>query len=495
MKQKLSLILAFLMLAASLVSCADTAEEALSETENTPSAETVETEAETEDPAKAIQDALPTGDYEGRTYTMLVPSHLLTEFDTDLTGDIIDDAVCNRNIAVEERLNVDVRTVDAPGLWGDRTSFMETVQNSVMAMDDAYQLVSGYGAYITALSSAGVLANWNNVSSIDFSNVWWNQNITSEMTINDRLYYVTGDLSLTSLEYLFCLFFNKQLVADFALENPYDLVREGKWTLDTLNTYTAVSVDTNGDGKMDGNDLYGYISDDSNYISGFHAALDADVTRMDENGLPVLTLREEIFTDKFNTLYAFLRENPNVFLNLNNGTFNGENETTANMFKAGQALIMADMLGNSAMFRDTEVEFGILPYPKYDEAQENYHTTAWDAYVLFCLPTTVDLEFVGLVTECLGAYSYTDVTPAFYEKALKTKYARDTESSEMIDIIRAGAVYNFGAVNGPQCNNCGHIFRTLIQGSNPNIASYLASNVKAMEKALERFVNDAYFKE
>ena len=102
------------------------------------------------------------------------------------------------------------------------------------------------------------------------------------------------------------------------------------------------------------------------------------------------------------------------------------------------------------------------------------------------------MKTTGVVAENLAAYSYKTVVPAFYDVALKTKYARDVESSDMIDIIREGATFNFGTVNSIHCANCGHIYRNLVQGSNPNIASYVASNTKIMKKSLERFVTESY---
>lgn len=499
-KKAFVFLLSLIMLASGMISCSETpadqtdgAGDAAQNDENTQNTETYETEPA--DPDAALYESLPSADLTGRDFNILVPTHLENEFSAELSGDVIEDAIYERNLAVEESLGVKLNIVPVAGLWDDRTTFMTAITSSVMALDDAYHLISGYAAYITSMASEGVLANWNEVPDVDFAKPWWNDNIVDEMNIADRLYFVTGDMSLTSTEYLFCQFFNKGLVENFGLENPYTLVKEGRWTLDTITKYTSeVSFDVNGDGKMDENDMYGYISDDSNYISGFQAAFDAAVTRKDEDGIPRLAVTEEDFTNKFMALYTFLRESQSSYLNFMSTSFAGENDVTAGMFKAGNALIMADMLGNASTLRDSEVEFGIIPYPKYDEAQKDYRTTAWDAYTLFCIPVTSDLKTAGIVAENLSAYSHKNVVPAFYEVALKTKFARDVESSDMIDIIRAGATFDFGTVNSIHCANCGHIYRNLIQGSNPNIASFIASNAKAMTRTLDKFVEDSYLK-
>lgn len=490
----LSLLLALVLLASGTLSCSDSSS-AEAENENTTvSADvTEETAAETTDPEAVFYEDLPTADFEGKDFNILVPAHLESEFAGELSGDVIENAVYERNLAVEEALGIKINAVPVAGLWDDQSIFLTAITSSVMALDDAYQLISGYAAYITSLASSGSLANWNEIPDVNFEKPWWNSDIVEEMNVGGKLYYVTGDLSLTSIEYLFCLFFNKGLVADFGLEDPYTLVNEGKWTLDKITEYTSgISFDANGDGKMDENDFYGYISDDSNYISGYQAAFDANITVKDSDGIPRLAIDTEEFMNKFSALYTFLRESPSSYLNYMSASFSGENEVTAGMFKNGNALIMADMLGNAAILRDSDVEFGILPYPKYTEEQENYHTTSWDAYTLFCIPVTSDPAVVGIVTENLAAQSHKTVIPAFYDVALKSKYARDTESAAMIDLIREGATYNFGTVNSIHCASCGHIFRSLVQGSNPNIASYIASNSKAMTNTLDKFVEKSY---
>ena len=49
--------------------------------------------------------------------------------------------------------------------------------------------------------------------------------------------------------------------------------------------------------------------------------------------------------------------------------------------------------------------------------------------------TATNLERTGIITEALSAESYKRVIPAYYETALKTKYARDDESVQMLDMI------------------------------------------------------------
>lgn len=491
------LFLALLMLSGALISCSEQGAETDPSAENTGAAPLAEGETvieETEDPDAVLYEDLPTGDFDGRSFSILTPIHSESDFIGQMDGDGISEAVYRRNLKVEEDLNVTIVPVSEAGLWGDQANYINKIKVSVMASDDSYQLISGYGAYITSVASEGVLANWNDTAHVNFTKPWWNHDIVSEMDVAGKLYYITGDLSMTSLDYLFCLFFNKNLMEDFGLEAPYEVVKEGAWTFDIMTAYAnTVNIDVNGDGKMTINDMYGYVSDKTNFVSAYQAAFDADITVKDENGLPVLAIGEESFVDKFNTMYTFLIESPSVFLSGTEGDYTDDlNREATKIFAEGRALFEAQLLGSSAALRNVEIEFGILPYPKYNEDQSTYMTTAWDAYNLFCLPLTADLDFVGTVTEYMAACSYEIVLPAFYDKALISKYARDTESADMIAIIRESATYNFGQVNSIHCSSCGHIYRDLVSANDPNISSKIAGSAKAMQKSLEKFIESSY---
>ncbi|MBR4184147.1 MAG: hypothetical protein IKQ87_00145, partial [Clostridia bacterium] len=260
-----------------------------------------------------------------------------------------------------------------------------------------------------------------------------------------------------------------------------------------MKTYAeTLSIDVNGDGKMNADDMYGYSTDSTNFISGYMAAFDADVTVKGDDGIPVLAISNESFIDKFMALYQFIRVDPCVYLTTEEGSMIGDDREAAKVFREARALMLADILGNAAALRELDFDFGIIPYPKYTEEQANYHTTAWDAYNLYSVPRTADLDFTGVVTENLAARSFQFILPAFYDKALLSKYARDEDSAEMIGLIRAGATYNFGVVNSPHIGSPGHIWRDLVTSGSDNIASKTGKNEKAIVKSLEKFLDKTY---
>lgn len=102
--------------------------------------------------------------------------------------------------------------------------------------------------------------------------------------------------------------------------------------------------------------------------------------------------------------------------------------------------------------------------------------------------TTSDPERTGSIIEALCAIGSRDVVPAFYNVSLKTKYSRDTESEEMIDIIRDSIIYDIGYVSGGTFQSIG---RDLARSTTHDFSStYAASESIALSK-LKDF-NKAY---
>jgi len=93
--------------------------------------------------------------------------------------------------------------------------------------------------------------------------------------------------------------------------------------------------------------------------------------------------------------------------------------------------------------------------------------------------------------EALGAESYRWVTPAYYEIALKTKYSRDEETSQMLDIIKSGLRFDFGTVNTANLEGVNAVFRELMDTGRTDFVSLYERNEARYLRALDRLM-EAY---
>ncbi|MCL2773997.1 MAG: extracellular solute-binding protein, partial [Oscillospiraceae bacterium] len=200
-------------------------------------------------------------DWGGKQFTVLVNNTgNSTWLDVDFTceeqnGDPINDAVYKRNMEIEDMFNIKIVPVPV-----DQGAHVTNVRKAVKAGDNAYDVAFNDPFDNATLSQEGDLYDLFNVPNLDLTQPWWDQNSVSDLSIGHKLYEVTGDIGTMYKKSVGILLFNKQMIQDYALGNPYQLVQDKKWTMDAFLTMCkAVSQDLNGDGKWDENDRYGLL--------------------------------------------------------------------------------------------------------------------------------------------------------------------------------------------------------------------------------------------
>jgi len=404
-----------------------------------------QTEAITETEPQA---EVPEADYGGTTYDILTCGNWAADWTeiyefqaTELTGEAINDAVYQRNLMAEEKYNIVISEIHNMGSTGATGKGRAFVQNSVQASDQAYDLVL-MGTYDCApLAAEGYLLNLkSDVPYVNLQKPWWDQKVVEDLALGGKMFYATGDLTMIDNDCTFCLLFNKQMIVDYALDDPYTLVKEGDWTIDRfVQMASQVSVDVDGDGKYTEADTYGYciwheaMRGMVNACGGRFCALtdknEMELTFLDERTIDMLS--------RFSVL-AYDRS-------LAYSTYHSPDKIEE-MFANDQVLFYSRYLCIIKKYRDMETDFGILPYPKYDEAQKDYYSSVSPYGCSFvCVPVVVENpEMTGAVLEYMACESRDIVTPAYYDVTLQGKILRDEESTEMLDIILSSRVFDLG---------------------------------------------------
>lgn len=485
-KRWTALLLAILIVLPTIVACGTN-----SPTETTTAATTTaatSTEATTTVPEetefKAVANVPADANYAGHTFTFLIGGNTENDrekndfFAETMTGEALNDAIYNRNLMIEEKFGIKIETFEEYGNSnsGKGLSY-QRLSKAYMANDTSYDaaMVSGYD--VSTLAYTGYLYDMNEVPYIDVNQPWWDQKVNQDLTVGTRLYYTTGDISTADNDATCAILFNKDLVAQNNLENPYELVENGQWTLDKmLEMCSQVHADLDGNGKYDANDRVGAIVWDDTMMAWINAA-GIKCCTMNENGELTLTLNDErtmAFFDKLPSFYAdeiayaYQRVSYDI-------------ATPINMFANNQALFFAQLLDLVSYLRDMETDFGLLPQPKASVEQKEYYNTigSWHS-VFLCVPAVQEnAERTGVILESLAAESLNVVTPAYYEQTLVGKYVRDEESVATLDIILATRVYDLGWFYG-------------IGGYNEavmNVWRKDANNFASMYKAVERVAN------
>ena len=168
---------------------------------------------------------------------------------------------------------------------------------------------------------------------------------------------------------------------------------------------------------------------------------------------------------------------------------------TTNLFKSGRALFLGyNRLGSFDDMRDMTDEVGILPYPKFDEAQENYISSSHDTTEIGVIPrTNTKFDTTCAVLEVLNRETQKYVLPAYYETGLKVKYTRDDYSAQMIDIIHDNIGGSFALAYSNSCSDIfmkSSFYNLLIAKRTDFVSNYTALESAAqaqIDKMVESF--------
>ncbi|MCI8387293.1 MAG: extracellular solute-binding protein [Clostridiales bacterium] len=436
-KTRISLLLA-LLLAASAVSSCGSKENPSDSNDTTPNGTTPS--SDTED-SRYVSDDLPDINLDGYEFNILVREEVNYEFDAEQTGDLMDDIIYKRNQDLSERFNCKINYINQPGLWASKSEFQGLITNSVMANDGEYDIVTGQSNIISPLAAQSMFMDVANSKYIDLDKIYWKSGYTDNVKMGDSLYTLCGDYALTALTMSNVIYFNKSILDDLQIEYPYQLVKDGKWTLDAFTKLaTDVTRDINGDGIIDTEDLHGFAGY-NNSINPFTYSCGISYTKRGADGKMEIDFPSERDIDIYDKVQAFCHSE--AFIDTT--YFGGQVEDfMIPEFMNGKYLMMGITLSYVEQLRDMDVDFGILPYPQYDENQNFFRTSVLRRYTIAAVPVTAkNHEYSELLLEALSAYGYNYIVPTYYEIALQGKYIRDDDSKDMLDIISTSSWFDF----------------------------------------------------
>ncbi len=480
MKRTAAMLLALTLLG-SLVSCA--AQKPEEEQNQTPSAgvQTQAADPGTETQAAPEETVIPLGipeeDNGGRDFHVLVPIEKAYEFVTEATGEVVNDAIFERSNKTADLFNISFSYQYEPGGWDYRDSYNNFIKNAVLAGDSTYDLATGYIVCTLPVYMQGSLTDFMTVEGLNLDNPWWMNGLYEDLNVDGHLFCVYGDANLSVYKDCSVIYFNKQVLNDFGLENPYDLVREGTWTMEKfLSMAETTVVDIDGDTKINPEiDAIGAYAQGVP-LRAFQTSLDVKVIDTDEAGERVSAGLTERLIQAHEWVTRFLRADcESLYGEMNAVDFYqfchhlAENRS---LFHASYIYII-----EGDVMRNMEADFGIIPYPKFDEAQDRYKTQiGTSSNVVFLTKTAGDPSLSCRVMEALNYYSMLDVIPTYYTVALENKYTRDKDVPEMLALIREGMTMDFAFA-----------YSTCFSGQWPNTLMVvgdtdLASKMKGWEK-------------
>ena len=433
-------------------------------------------------------------DYDGREFRIYTStneastmgtSNVFIEGSGQMGGGMVSDAVFERNVRVEELLDVtlDFTQVDL------RYDFVAAdIRKYTTSGIDEFDLMIND---IYSFSELLIEGNFRNVLEdecvFDFERSYWYKDFMDELRLMDGYQYVmAGDYFIDVLRTAHLLLLSKELYDEVyhrPADEVYDMVTNYEWTYEKMIAMISdLYVDQNLDGVKNAGDRFGYMdcvywgatiplaaSGTTNYIS------------RDEEGIPTVVIHEGDRANRLGNAISSLLNNDSTFLVDNDGPLNN--------FVEGNTLITATVfLGTleSQTLRQMEGDLAVLPYPMLSASDKKYTTSVHDTTEMGVIPVTAtDLAFISTVTEVLNRETAAIVLPKYYNESLQVQYVDDEKAAAMIDIIHDNFDNSFIlAYNGPLGNCILQSFCAAAENKREFSAVY-AAHQKSVQRTLD----------
>lgn len=452
---------------------------------------------------KEIFAGLPEKDYGGKTVTFLVPGDDFNNYksveimEQETSPEILNDEVKKRNELVEDRFNVVIDEVRTDGTQ----PMLQMIRNAVTSNLTDYDIVMPYIPDAATLALEDAFYLLNDLDYLDLNHSCWDQNAVKSLSINNKNYFATGDISLLTLACTHAIVFNKDMIGENSLEDPYKLVNDGEWTIDKLQEMAKkVTADVDGRTGMSHKDKYGFLIN-GNFVTSMYIGSGHSLTGKDSNDLPYLQIIDEVESAYpiFNKIFELVNDaqacgriddtTGSYYTSAvaeGNTCWNAATESVANKLALFRAMAIIDILD----LGNYECNFGILPVPKYTKEQDGYHSFVSTVYATSAaIPVSAsDKEMSSIILQAMCEASTNTTKNAYFEIVLKLRRIQDNESEAMLDKIFDGRVYDLGVIYGwgGTTNSIGTFMNTIAFSGNQTFSSTIESITPTVEADLEK---------
>lgn len=451
-------------------------------------------------------------DWGGETITILgyngeFSFHSIQIAPEEQTDEAVNDAFFERNAMIEQLYNLKIKCVLPES--GQDTGVL--IKNAVLGGTADYDAVVA-PLYILSLYLPEKI--FQDVKSVDndylhLEEAWWDQALQEQVAVNDRVFFLAGDALVEDDEATWAIFFNKKMYnanAELASHGSlYDIVKEGKWTLDLMyEMINAVDFSTGAEKVWSPNseDQWGMVGQ---YLDFYLMMQGCGQTLVDNSGdKPVLRGDSVENVNAFFDVATVLYDATNVGIAEHHVSWSDGHpyQMKRQIFGNGNALFMPNQLAviGQAEISNADISFGLLPMPKLNETQD-YYTSGVEIYhySAVAIPTSTVGEKLAATCYALEAMAYYGnqiVNPEYYERTLTYRRIQDDESGEMLDYILNNRTYDMGAIfnfkGGENMSGTLGFYTSLLSESSTDITSKWESSVNSFQAGIDAFIEQCY---
>lgn len=425
-------------------------------------------------------------DYEGVDFLVLNldPTHSTNYpyaeiYAESMDGTTINDAVYERNEVLNAKYNINI----VSQLSSNRAEMTTAVTTDVNSGDATYDLIMHTPTYSVTLASQGMLYDYSQLPYVNVEADWWFSEIVDEISIGEKLYYAPNYANICFLSATGLVYFNKEMVTDFAIESPYALVDSGKWTLDK---FIELSTAVTSQHTQSEEDTVGFRMHPGSWGFMF-PGLNGLLVDKDADDLPILAI-EELDMNKLEAI-AKLASTPGL-------GYYSEYDVVKSAFTNGKSLFVVQGAFDLEYYRQLS-DFGLVPVPKWEESQAEYISTIhqdWGSFMSVEVSQPEEkLEMISMIMEDMAYESLNIVKPAYYDTVLTGRYAKDAESAAMLDIVYNNVTIDMGILLEYYGVGVDQAMRSAIKTGSTTLSAVIQSQKRLNTNLIKQLV-DAFEK-
>ncbi len=404
-------------------------------------------DAEPETPEELLLSQLGAHDFGARTFRIYAIDeggvYDRAQFTADETAPgTVSAAAAERNACIAELFNCKLETDYAE----DCTTYFENVRAEQLAGIMERTILAAGASVMGDLTAFGWLYDLREIenSYLSLDAPYWDQQMIDSQSLGGRLFCITGDAVLTDDEQVGVLFYNRTLLATASGEDPYALVQNGEWTIDTLARLCRDAYDAGAAGLI----CREYSTD------YFMPALGADIVCKDENDLPYPADSSALY-EAFRSVFELMYDDAVEV------EFQGDSRPLLDCgaedlsapalarFYDGSTAFLVSAFGDLDAEAVAGMELGLLPLPKAD-AEGQYRTPAdVHGFTMLALPlgnAPWELSDLTVLMEALALYNSEYVTSVYRSETLRRYGLTDETDREMFELIQSARTADLGAV-------------------------------------------------
>ncbi len=393
-------------------------------------------------------------------------------------------AVYERNKAVENRLGIKFEYVNS-----DSKTLSKSLTDAQAAGNADYGIYAADGFSSSNLAANGSMSDIKENEYIDLSKPYWNDDFTNGMSANGKVFFINGDANSDFFGSVYVTYFNRTKLNDVIQDTDlYADVRNGKWTLDKLISYSnSASVDMDNDGKIGVYDFSGFVYSVEDAIEAIAFGSGVKFADRDSAGNPFYALSDGDALLNFAVKIKEIYDSPASY---QTALADGDKASTAmNVFSERNALFTVGYLKEFKPFSSVmKDKVGYLPMPKGTESQNDYVSSINQNATIIGIPSGLSADnekTAGAALEALASYSYNNVTVKYLDYITNGVYGEDNNSHEMIDLsidnLHVDFAYQYPSVG---LNN---ILRSMIKMGD-KMPKRIETNAKNYSNAINKLV-------